>query len=59
LFQRKPRLLSSSILSISSIGTPLVSGTKTITKIIAKQLIIPKAMNVHAVPIASVTDKKD
>ena len=51
--------LCSSIFSTSSIETPLVSGTKTMTKKIATMATIPNSMNVHAVPIASVRDKKD
>ncbi|KAF1892346.1 hypothetical protein Lal_00010811 [Lupinus albus] len=51
--------LCSNIFSTSSIGTPLVSGTKIMTKKMATTATIPNIMNVHAVPIASVNDKKD
>lgn len=45
--------------STSSIGSPLVSGTKTITKTIAATVMNINIMNVDEIPIASVKDRKD
>ncbi|KAJ0589466.1 hypothetical protein HanIR_Chr04g0186591 [Helianthus annuus] len=44
---------------MSSIGKPLVSGTKTSTKTNATTDITPKPRKVHDVPMASVNDKND
>lgn len=45
--------------STSSIGSPFVSGTKTMTKTMAATVMKMNIMNVYEVPIASVNDRKD
>ncbi|CAI9763381.1 unnamed protein product [Fraxinus pennsylvanica] len=50
---------SLNIFSISSIGRPLVSGTRTRTNNNATTEITPNIRNVHDVPIACVKDRKD
>jgi len=45
--------------STCSIGSPLVSGTKTMTKKMAATVMKMKIMNVEEVPMACVKDRKD
>uniref|UniRef100_A0A0E0AFT1 Uncharacterized protein n=1 Tax=Oryza glumipatula TaxID=40148 RepID=A0A0E0AFT1_9ORYZ len=51
--------LFSSIFSTSSMGRPLVSGTQTSTNASAATDSPPKMRNVHAAPMASVSDRND
>lgn len=55
----KFKALPSSIFSTSSMGSPLVSGTKMMTKMIAAMVMKMKIMKVHEVPMACVRVRKD